>query len=85
MYLPHREMQQNRMPDKKFFWAVVFTCLPQWCRRYHNLVLDQRAKQAKKDVNAKHLVKVTDEWMKKLLQFDHKSRGKCIMMLDIYI
>ena len=80
-YLPVDEMDQGRFPDKKWFWAIAFTCCPQWVRRYHNLVLDTRAKEVKKDVNNKKQITVTDSWMKVILKYDHKSTGKYINYL----
>ena len=48
-YLPIDEMDTKRYPDKKWFWGIAFTTIPTWAWKYHNAVLDQRAKQEKKD------------------------------------
>ena len=35
------------MPDKKFFWGVCFTIIPDWAKRFHEQVLNARAKKEK--------------------------------------
>ena len=41
-YLPDDEIELERYPDRKFFWGVALTIIPQWSRAYINEVLHQR-------------------------------------------
>ena len=34
-YLPHREMDKGKFPDKTFFWSIVFTIRPFWATKYY--------------------------------------------------
>ena len=33
-YLPSEEMEKGKLPDKEFFWGVVWTILPEWSKQY---------------------------------------------------
>lgn len=42
-YMPFEEMEKDRMPDKDFFWGLLFTLRPIWANSYYDAVLKQRA------------------------------------------
>ena len=76
-YLPVDEMNVGKYPDKKWFWSMAFTLIPNWAKAYHKRVQDQRAFVEKPNpYDDKKLIKISDKWMGKLLEFDFKSKGK---------
>ena len=70
-------MEENRFPDKRFFWGIAFTVLPTWSTRYHKKVLDNRAKEEKVNPNDSREIKISDKWKDELMKYDFKSaKGK---------
>jgi hypothetical protein len=33
-YVPGDELDQNRYPDKQWFWDIINTVIPEWCDEY---------------------------------------------------
>ena len=62
-YMPTDEMDQQRWPDREFFWNVLFTILPEWAEAYVTAVNHQRnqttVKSPAKEVRT---IRVTDQW-----------------------
>ena len=45
-FLPDDEMDEGKFPDRNFFWGLAFTVIPEWAKRYHKQVEDNRAKHS---------------------------------------
>ena len=38
-YLPDKDMERKKYPDKGFTWGLLFTLRPTWANKYYNKVL----------------------------------------------
>ena len=75
-YLPDELLNPKYIfGDRHFFWAVVFSQHPDWANEYHHQVMEHH--HALPKVNPKsRMIKITDDWLKLLQDFDYKTKGK---------
>ena len=76
-YMPSAESEQGRYPDRKFFWGVALTVLPQWSNQYIDQVIHERKEAARKRnfPNPKK-ISISSGWLAQLQQHDYVSTGK---------
>ncbi len=74
-------MANGRYPDRAWFWAVVFTIIPEWAQQYYDQVLKNREEQRRKDFGTKKIIKISDKWKKKLCEHSFVSRSKYALIL----
>ena len=62
-YLPAEEMDEGeKYPDRKFFWGVAFTVLPDWSEKYYKAVIDKKRREIKENPNNKKTVAVSERF-----------------------
>ena len=74
-YLPVDDMNRGKYPDREFFWGILFTVIPDWANKYHQMVIKQRHGSGKDPAEPK-TIEVSAKWMQKLQEFDFKSSRK---------
>ena len=60
-YMPSEEMDEDRFPDKYYFWNLMNTLRPTWTEKYIEMVMTNRRGTNPKPVNTK-IVKVGPFW-----------------------
>ena len=66
-YLPIEEMDKGKFPNREFFWGIVFTLEEDWANKYYKKVMDVRMAAEPINLNQAKIIKVSDNWMAKLL------------------
>ena len=50
-YLPVNEMEEDKFPDRKFFWGIVCTLLPDLSKQYHAAVMQKKHTTVVNNIN----------------------------------
>ena len=74
-YLPDKEMDLGRYPDRKWFWGLALTLVPKWARSFV-LTVHKVRKEHKRKLPAARLISMSHLWIKRLSQHDYQSKGK---------
>ena len=70
-------MDDDKYPNKSFFWAIVFYADKEWACDYCDTVVRNRNK-LNVDNFEKTKINITKEWLNKLLMYEYKSKGMYI-------
>ena len=70
-------------PERSWYWGVAATVVPFWCTEYKKQVVDQRRNKKQAVPEKKNLIKISDKWLKKLLEHDYETKGMFKLFLFI--
>ena len=59
-------MNNNKFPDRTYFWGIIFTVEPIWASEYHAKVMKTRMMIEPANLNKAVTIVVSENWMKKL-------------------
>jgi hypothetical protein len=72
-YLPSKEMDEHRYPDRRYFWGVMATICSAFTGEYVRRVLAIKH-ESKASLPEKKVVAVSNEWLKRLTEHDFVSK-----------
>ena len=56
-------MNEERFPDKEFFWGIVNTIIPEWTQAYTEKVVANRHVMKPHNFDETKTIKVSDRWL----------------------
>ena len=70
--MPTEEIKLKRYPDRRFFWGIALTIIPEWANLYIQEVNKDRILDKKKLPSAK-TISITNNWLNRLKVHDYQS------------